>query len=295
VDINGGVGLPLLIASAWAGIPVVTHVRSYDSVTMQDSLQFSDVIVTVSNAVQEDVRRCEIRPEKVVTVYKGVDLRAFAPGVITRADGRGRLGIDGDEATIAFVARISPEKRYELFLSALARLRKSRPGLAALCVGEAFPSERGYYKRLKELVARLDLQDVVRWIGFTKDMATIYTAADVLVVCNPSEPLARCCIEACAMGLPVIAPRSGGSTEIVEHNKNGLLFEPDDVDSLVSTLETYLEDETLRANLQRGALAKAPQFSIDRHVTAMMNIFDGLLARELKEETVGSGVQWCAA
>lgn len=277
VNVNGHAGLPILVAAHALGIPIVTHIRIYDSVRMQDCLKFSDTIVTVSKAVMEDVRRCDIDPDRVVTVYNGVDLSEFAPGRVSRQESRQKLCIPQDAEVIAVVARVHPDKRYDLFLQALAAIRSRRPSVLAFCVGEAYPEQQGHLQYLQRRVKQLDLSSIVHWAGFTNDMQSVYAAADVLAACNPSEPLARCTIEACAMGLPAIVPASGGSLEIVRHQHNGLLFEPDNVESLAATLTAYLEAPDLRARLSRGALATAQEFSLDSHVAQMTSIFEKLV------------------
>lgn len=276
VDINCNAGLPILVTARDMGVPVVTHVRVYDAAVQQDLLQFSDLIVTVSQSVRDDVLRCEIEPNRVITVYNGVDLNTFQPGVVSRWKARQCLGLSPEADVVAIVARIDPSKRYELFLSAVAGLRKERREVMALCVGEAYPHQHAYFEKMKALSRAAGLEDAVHWTGFMLDLRRVYAASDVLVVCNPAEPMPRCAIEACAMGLPTIAPRSGGSPEIVRHGHNGLLFDPDDCQGLVHALTTYFADRELRDTLRRGALTTAQGFAIERNVSAMAAIFERL-------------------
>ncbi|MBL8227070.1 MAG: glycosyltransferase family 4 protein [Bryobacterales bacterium] len=277
VDVNGHAGLPVLIAAQRLKIPIVTHIRIFDSLVMQDLLRFSDAIVTVSQAVAEDVLRCDLDPVRVLPVYNGVDLNEFQPGRPAKDEARAAFGIPRTSEVIAFVARVHPDKRYDLLLDALAILREIRPNLVALCVGEAYPEQQVLLRQLKTRAEQAGIQDAVYWAGFRSDIQSVYAASDVLVACNPSEPLARCTIEACAMGVPSIAPSSGGSVEIVRHLRNGLLFEPGSADSLAQAIHSLLEDPVLRQRLAAGALETASQFSIESHVRSMSAIFDRLV------------------
>lgn len=284
VDINASAGVPLLACSQNAQIPILTHVRAFNSCGMENELQFCDLIVTVSNALRKDVLRNEIRPEKVVTVYNGVDVEKVRLHTVSSVEARKTLTIPLTSRVVTMVARIAPEKRYEMFLSLVARLIQSTPELVVLCVGEVHYGQQEHFARLKALAVDLGLAPVVRWLGFRRDLDMIYAASDLLVVCNPLEPLPRCAIEACAAGLPVVGPRSGGMLEIIEEDCNGLMFPPDDVENAAAVVERCLGDPSLQSRFRVGARAVAARFSTRSHILQMSSLFRSLIRHDQNNE-----------
>jgi glycosyltransferase involved in cell wall biosynthesis len=74
-----------------------------------------------------------------------------------------------------------------------------------------------------------------------------------------------------------VASRVGGTPELIRHGRNGMLFEPGDVDGLSAVLETLAELRVLREQLAEGARSTAQQFSIGESARCMEEIYTELL------------------
>ena len=91
---------------------------------------------------------------------------------------------------------------------------------------------------------------------------SFYPSIDVLVV--PSiwaEPFGYVCIEALSFGIPVIVANSGALPEIVEHEKNGLVFKAGDPEALAACLRSITSDRRRLERMHHAALARAKQYS----------------------------------
>ncbi|KAF7962372.1 hypothetical protein AWV80_22645 [Cupriavidus sp. UYMU48A] len=107
---------------------------------------------------------------------------------------------------IGTVALFRQRKGLEVLLQALALLREKGQSVRLLAVG-AFETTQ-YEKHIREVTAKLNLDDAITWAGFTLDVATEFKKMDVFVL--PSlfgEGLPMVVIEAMALGLPVVATR----------------------------------------------------------------------------------------
>jgi glycogen(starch) synthase len=71
-----------------------------------------------------------------------------------------------------------------------------------------------------------------------------------------------------ALGKPLVASRTGGIPELVEHGVSGWLVAPGDADDLALALRTLLSDASLRAQLSLGARARSARFSVGGMVAA---------------------------
>jgi glycosyltransferase involved in cell wall biosynthesis len=74
-----------------------------------------------------------------------------------------------------------------------------------------------------------------------EDLAAAYAAADTFVFPSPNETLGNVVLEAMASGLPVVAPRSGGVLDHVEHGITGLLVDPESVSDFVAATKLLVE------------------------------------------------------
>jgi glycosyltransferase involved in cell wall biosynthesis len=90
---------------------------------------------------------------------------------------------------------------------------------------------------------------------FRKDIATFFSAIDVFVMASKAETFGMVTIEAMACGVPVIASNAGGSPEILDFGRYGMLFEPLNPESLAKKIDVFCENpnvfslETLKAEV----------------------------------------------
>ncbi|MGI8765840.1 MAG: glycosyltransferase family 4 protein [Gemmatimonadaceae bacterium] len=153
---------------------------------------------------------------------------------------------------IGFMGRLIPTKGIELLLSVLSTMPQN--GWELWVAGQG----------AQEYVAGLQshYQGVpARYVGFT-DPEAFLSQVDVLVV--PSiwhEPMGLVVIEALAHGVPVIGSNRGGITELIDHGRTGLLFDPDEASSLRTALDRFMSEPGLASGMRRDCLERAKHFS----------------------------------
>jgi glycosyltransferase involved in cell wall biosynthesis len=161
---------------------------------------------------------------------------------------------------LGMVGRVTESKGHLNLLKAVSALPLDlQKKIRLIIVGAPAPgnaTDLAYLSRVKELAARLNLQNQILWTGYQTDPTPFYASMDVLV--QPSSDLAgeglpMVIMEALREGIPVIASRTGGIPEVIRDGSNGLLVTPDDEAALTRALQSVLEDPVLRARLQAGA------------------------------------------
>ncbi|MBI1837875.1 MAG: glycosyltransferase family 4 protein [Flavobacteriia bacterium] len=104
-----------------------------------------------------------------------------------------------------------------------------------------------------------NLESQVIFHSFNNQITDYYHAIDGLINATNSETVGMTTIEALAFGLPVIGSNSGGTKEILENGKYGLLFEPNNESDLAQKINNILSEKmTFKAEL---LIQKAEQFS----------------------------------
>ena len=143
-----------------------------------------------------------------------------------------------------------PRKGFDLLLEALAQLRDRQPGLQLVVFGELAPSEPH------------DLGFPVHYTGHLHDdlsLRALYSAADVFVLPSRQDNLPNTALEAQSCGTPVVAFRTGGLPDIVEHLRTGYLAQPNDPCDLAAGIAWVLDDRLRLQTLGEAARSRAEQ------------------------------------
>ena len=142
------------------------------------------------------------------------------------------------------MARLDEQKGHRHLIDAIAILASRRPNLVTLLAGEG-PLEQS----LRAQCAALGLDDRVRFLGYRRDVAELFEAADVVVLPSLYEGLPLVAIEALAAGRPMVATEVDGTPEVVIHERTGLLVPPANPVALAAAIERLLDDPALAARL----------------------------------------------
>ena len=185
-------------------------------------------------------------PSQVVS--NGVDLDIFSPGQADEAL-RQRYALPAGRPLILSVGRLSPEKRADVLIEAVARQETTD---AVLALAGSGPDG----ERLRALAARLGLSDQVRFLGFIPDadLPGLYRLADVFAIASEAELQSLVTMEAMASGLPVVAVNAGPLGELVHPGENGFLTRPGLVGDVAGSLSLLCRDPGLRARMSKAGL-----------------------------------------
>ena len=131
----------------------------------------------------------------------------------------------------------------------------------------------------KAQVAELGLEELVKFIGFRKDIKNLYKGSDLYVNSSRHEALSFLIIEAMAAGLPVIATDMGGNSDIVNDEAGcGMLVEYDNPDSMAVAMKCFLEDPAFAARCRENALRTVQEkFEIHKMAKATYGVYEKAL------------------
>lgn len=172
-------------------------------------------------------------------------------------DLRGELGLRKDALLVGVTSQLEAKKGHAVLFEALARLGGDQLHLAV--VG------RGSHRNELERKARaLDLADRIHFLGFRRDVPRLLRCFDVFALPSFSEGFPNSLVEAMATGLPCISTNVACVSEIVDHDRNGLLVQAGDAERLASALARLLDDAALRRSLGDEARATVEaRFSLE--------------------------------
>jgi glycosyltransferase involved in cell wall biosynthesis len=172
---------------------------------------------------------------------------------------------------IIAVGRLSPEKGQAGLLEVFAEIGRDHHDVELILVGDGPEADR-----LHALATTLGISERVRFAGRLGEEDTLneIAAADILVLPSFMEGLPIVLMEAMAVGTAVVASRVAGIPELVEDDKNGLLFTPSDWDALAKCIRRLVDDVALREKLaENGRAVVAEEFDVDRSAERLRELF----------------------
>ena len=218
----------------------------------------------ICNSLEIAKRFMPLYGKKTEVIYSGVDLEKFNPEH-TGKNFRRKLNIREGELVIGFAGRIDDErKRIDLFLDTARRLLEENENrkLKFLIAGSGQRIEE-----LKNLVRQWEKEGEITFLGFVEDMVPFYDCLDIFVMPSYKEPFSRTLLEAMASSCTVVASSSGSNREIIDDEKNGLIFKEGKKEDLKNVLGMLIENENKRQELGNNARKKVKEnFDIKEHV-----------------------------
>jgi glycosyltransferase involved in cell wall biosynthesis len=207
------------------------------------------LLMVASEALAEQLVAEGVARERLRVVPPGRDVAAVA-GPPSGDLRRGR------RAAVLCVANWVPRKGIHSLLEAVGRLPDDSVTLHLAGDDHAEPR---YAARLRARLARPDLAErvVVHGPLSTEEVAALYAAADVFALPSLKEPYGTVYGEAMAAGLPVVGWRAGNLPYLADHEREGLLAEPGDLDDLARSLLRLAADPALRERMGQAARRRA--------------------------------------
>jgi glycosyltransferase involved in cell wall biosynthesis len=218
-------------------------------------------------------RRLRYPRRRIDVVGRGRDPDALGvrtPERHTRA--RVSLGIAPAETLLIAAARLEYQKGLDVLVRAMPAVRTAAPNARLVIAGRA----GGQSAELEQLVADLDVADVVRFLGAREDVPDLLAGADVFVVPSRREGFGSVLLEAMALEAPIVASDIAPLVEVL--SGTGRLFASEDEQSLAQAIVASIEDH----DRTRGLVATARErfldhYTVDSIATQMRSFYERAL------------------
>jgi glycosyltransferase involved in cell wall biosynthesis len=227
-------------------------------------------IICVSEAI-ENIMLQTVSKNKLAVVHSGIDCNKFekSTGIL-----RKEFSLPNDTLIIADVAALAPHKDYFTFLKTV-KLLKEKYALNA----KYFAIGDGELKTLLlEEAEKLNLKNDVIFTGFRNDLNKIFSEIDVLLFTSETEGLGTTLLDAFCCGVPVVATNAGGVSELVTHEKTGMLSPVKNAEQLAENVYQLTGNETLKNTIVANAKEKAVHFSKQQTALKTLCIYKEVLS-----------------
>lgn len=238
--------------------------------------RWTDALVVINSEDLLAAKKYEIVPQPKVHAIKGIgidieNVTASAQQGPGRAQLRRSLGLPDSAVVFIVVAEFIPRKRHSDVIKAFASLNLDPPARLILVGKGPLTNE------IRALSTELGVGDRVEFLGYRRDVPSLISASDVLLLVSEQEGLPRSIMEAMALRVPVIGSTIRGVTDLLDKGA-GRLVPPGSVEDLRGAMELLGSDSKLRNALATAAFDRVSGYSISDVLLGYEQLFNEVLA-----------------
>lgn len=277
------------ILKRWVDIPIVTTIHSdyeldflgnfYKQLVYTNlnklALRYFDYYIAVSEHFRQMLIRRGFPPERVFTVYNGIDFSLPRQPSLSREAFLARVGVNVPPETplVGTMGRLHPVKGQDVLLKAVPRVLERFPNTHFLIAGDGDEKEN-----LMHLASKLGVAGAVHFVGYLEEPDSYFNAIDINVLPSNSESFPYVLLEGALYKLPTVATAVGGIPELIIDGKNGFLFAPGDSEALAQLLTRLLSDKELCGRLGEAFFAHVKaNFSTEKLAASHLDIYKKIL------------------
>src|SRR5690606_11457145 len=239
----------------------------------------ADRILVNVDSIREWLLEQGYEDDRIVVLKNGIDLGLYRKPKSYRI--HDEFSIPHDAPIVIMLARLNPQKGIDEFLRAAARIIQQHADVRFLVVGEKLEFRNGlieqdleYHRELQQLCVDMGIEHNVIFAGHRSDVPDLLNEVCISVLPSYSEGLSNTLLESMAAGVPIVATRVGGNSELVKDGLNGILVPPRDPVALAEGILRILEDRELAESFRRYSLKLAEEcFCMERMVRRTEDLY----------------------
>jgi glycosyltransferase involved in cell wall biosynthesis len=203
--------------------------------------KYTETIVTI-NKEDFEISRTLYAKNSILVPGIGIDLKRFDFTGFDRDAKRNELHIPKDAITILSVGELIKRKNYVTSLKAISKL-SSKKFVFLIC------GKGKMEKNLRRYAKYLGIESKVQFLGFRNDIPEICYSSDIFLFPSFQEGLPVSVMEAMAAGLPIVASKIRGNTDLIKDGIGGFLHGSKDYISFAKSIEKIISDDKLRLSM----------------------------------------------
>ncbi|MEX0861746.1 glycosyltransferase family 4 protein [Nitrosopumilus sp.] len=171
---------------------------------------------------------------------------------------------------IIFAGRLSSEKGIDSLISIAQKL----PNDIHLIILGAGPEEQ----KIKDLTKT---HKNIHFLGYQnkKETISLIRGSDLLIQPSLQEGISSTLLEAMACKTAIITTNVGGNNELIQNNVNGILLEPNDVDSFIRQISYLLNNEQLLQSLVEHAFKTVQKYDWSQIGNLYLDVYESILGK----------------
>jgi glycosyltransferase involved in cell wall biosynthesis len=238
---------------------------------------------------QADIALGRLRQQAVIAVSTQLQtaLEPQFPGIVhkifnfinvkeLREEWLPKPDMSSSEIRLGIVGRLVPVKRIDLFVRTIHLLIEEGKACKGVIIGDG-----PLRSELEALVSNLGLEDHIDFRGFIDPVAEEMRTLDALIMTSDHEGLPMTLLEAMALYVPIVAHKTGGVTELLDHGNCGILVTDHTPSGYAAAIKKLFTGDSERKNqdlYKEKALTQANEnFSSNNNGTEYINLYKNLV------------------
>lgn len=210
----------------------------------------TDLIIAVSNSVKKYLIDAKLAPEeKIKVIPNGIEINERS------REYKKRIKLGNKHPIIGTVGNLNLQKGQIYLVEAMKEILKKYPLATLEIIGDG--SER---QNLEQKIEQLDLGHHITLLGYKTDINQYLWHWDAFVLPSISETFGIVVLEAMNAGVPVVASKVGGVSDIIHDDRNGILIKPREPELIAENVIEILEHPALAAKLKREGKERVKDF-----------------------------------
>lgn len=232
--------------------------------------RWTDVLITLNKEDYAFAKKHMPAKRVEYTPGVGIDTRKFSMlSAEKKSEIRRSLGVQDDEFMFLSVGEISPNKNQTNAIKALAKVNNPR-------VKYFIAGQGDLQTEVEKLIEEHHLFGQVELLGYRTDIPDLCGAADAYLFPSFREGLSVALMEAMACGLPVVASRIRGNTDLIDEGKGGYLVDPRDAEGMAQAIKTLVANPEAAAMGQYN-MEKVKDFDMEKVTQALRRIYQSVM------------------
>lgn len=227
---------------------------------------YTDAIITINKEDYERAQGFKLRNNGKVYYVPGVgiDLSQYELPENTREIKRKELGLKETDVALISMGDLIERKNYPVSIEAVAKA--NNPNLQYFICGKG-PEE----EKLKKMAEDLGVKEQIHFLGFRTDIKELLKAADIFLFTSKQEGLARSLMEAMASGLPCVASKIRGNTDLLEGTQCGYLCS--NVDEYSSAIIELISNNNISSNCKSKCVEEIKKYSLEAIINELIKLY----------------------
>lgn len=185
---------------------------------------------------------------------------------------------NGNEIVIGMISRLLKDKGVVEFIEAAKILKTQYANVKFVLVGDIDYGNPAFVE--KQLLDKWKSENFVEILGFRKDISTVMSTMNIIVLPSYREGLPKVLIEAAACGRAVVTCDVPGCRTAIKPDETGLLVPAKNSHALAMAIKKLIDDPTSRVNMgAKGRLFAEQTFCIEKVVNEHLTIYEEVLSQ----------------
>lgn len=218
--------------------------------------------IGISSIISETIKKV-YNIKDVKTIYNGIDTKKFLESKRINRE---------SVVNILHIGRFSEQKNHKLLIEAFKIVSNKNKDLILNLVGEG-PLKND----IIDLVNKYNLDNNVNFLGIREDIPRLMKENDIFILPSLWEGLPITLLEAMSSGIPMVASNVGGNSDIITNLENGILFESNNLNELVESINLLCKDKRLRDKFSSKSIEKSKSYDIRETSELYENLYSELI------------------